>query len=277
MLTPSGGGLILYQAYGNLYAMTGSIARNGDDDVLDILGLDSRFLAKKVKHLVKGYDQKQEIGFIDGINGYVCHLSVVCKRVETGCLVNPSRGALDLGSYKVIVIEFMKKKGAEILFLVLGFLELRCLNCRLQEIQARRLQGIDNPTALIRITLLMVYKEVAEVTGSNTMLLLVVTAAMDFDHQSTKVAGLWLGQQTHKLKLLAGLNVVNTAIRIKGKLKLPVFTWYCQTELKDELWLLVGLEISDNIHRKEVFGFGFYCLEQVMILNVLESLKARIY
>ncbi|GJS73037.1 putative DNA-binding domain-containing protein [Tanacetum coccineum] len=48
-----------------------------------------KVLAKKVKHLVKGYDWKQGIGYINGINGYVCRLSVVCKGVKTGCLVNP--------------------------------------------------------------------------------------------------------------------------------------------------------------------------------------------
>ncbi|GJS52468.1 gypsy/ty3 retroelement polyprotein [Tanacetum coccineum] len=61
--------------------------RIDDDDVVGFLAWiqDDVVLAKKVKHLVKGYDWKQGIGLIDGINGYVCHLSVVCKR----CFVVP--------------------------------------------------------------------------------------------------------------------------------------------------------------------------------------------
>ncbi|GKA44789.1 hypothetical protein Tco_0737585 [Tanacetum coccineum] len=46
MLAPSGGGLILYQAYGNLYAMTGRKAQLLEDKQIPSVGVfDEVFLA----------------------------------------------------------------------------------------------------------------------------------------------------------------------------------------------------------------------------------------
>ncbi|GJU89388.1 hypothetical protein Tco_1301811 [Tanacetum coccineum] len=44
MLAPSGGGLILYQAYGNLYAMTGRIAHLLEDNTWMAFGGNTRDL-----------------------------------------------------------------------------------------------------------------------------------------------------------------------------------------------------------------------------------------
>ncbi|GJS71862.1 hypothetical protein Tco_0704703 [Tanacetum coccineum] len=45
MLTPSGGGLILYQAYGNLYAMTGRKAHLLEDKQIPSVGVFSTWMA----------------------------------------------------------------------------------------------------------------------------------------------------------------------------------------------------------------------------------------
>ncbi|GKA02545.1 hypothetical protein Tco_0675210 [Tanacetum coccineum] len=70
MLALSGGGLILYQAYGNLYAMTGRKAHLLEDKQISSVGVFDVVLALVVGDGVAGIKRRRRDLYSDGVRNF---------------------------------------------------------------------------------------------------------------------------------------------------------------------------------------------------------------